>query len=335
MIIELNKDIAQDLRDKILAHIKALNYAFTEVKTQTAHYVVGNNGVELEDADINGLEGVKKVYRNLSDYKLVSNSWKSTKTSISLEGTSISTDQLSIIAGPCAIENEQQVDKLIQHLLENNIKIMRGFVFKPRTSPYSFQGLGLDGLKMLANKTKKHGVKIVSEVMEVNQIEQMYDFVDIFQVGARNSQNFSLLNALGKVDKPILLKRGLAATIDELLYAAEYIYMNGNEKIILCERGIRTFEKAYRNTFDLNAVPILKSKTHLPVLVDPSHGIGLSEYVPDMALAGIMAGADGVLLEIHENPSQALSDGQQSLDFKVASKLYTQLQKTYDFKKSL
>ncbi|GIV43515.1 MAG: hypothetical protein KatS3mg035_0638 [Bacteroidia bacterium] len=220
-----------------------------------------------------------------------------------------------IIAGPCSIENEQQVEKVCQFLFEHGIRLMRGGIFKPRSSPYSFRGLGLEGLKMFYTIAQKYNIKIVTEVMEINQIEAMYPYVDVFQVGARNSQNFNLLDALGKINKPILLKRGISGTLEELLYSAEYIYSAGNPKIILCERGIRTYETAYRNCFDVNAIAILKSQTHLPVLGDPSHGIGIRKYVPNIAWAALAAGADGILIEVHPEPEKSVSDAQQTLSF--------------------
>ena len=215
------------------------------------------------------------------------------------------------MAGPCSIEGEENVRETIKHLKENGVNIMRGGVFKPRSSPYSFRGMGIDGLKMWYNIAREEGIKIVTEVMQVSQIEEMYPYVDVFQVGARNTQNFNLLDELGKVDKAVMIKRGISGTIEELLYSAEYVFSGGNEKLILCERGIRTYEKASRNTLDLNAVPILKDKTHLPVVVDPSHGIGIRDYVDSMSLA------------------KAASDGQQTLDFQQSAALIRKMKKTY------
>jgi 3-deoxy-7-phosphoheptulonate synthase len=210
---------------------------------------------------------------------------------------------------------------VVNHCVENGITMMRGGVFKPRTSPYAFRGMGIDGLKLWHSIASEAGVKIVTEVMQTSQIEEMYPYVDIYQVGARNSQNFNLLDELGKVDKAVMIKRGISGTIEELLQSAEYVFSGGNEKLILCERGIRTYERASRNTLDLNAIPILKAKSHLPVIVDPSHGIGIRAYVPQMALAGVMAGADGIIYESHEVPEKAYSDGQQTLDFAQSARL--------------
>src|SRR6185437_14236452 len=201
----------------------------------------------------------KDVHVVSDSYKLVSRKWKVATSQVDLGNNIIIGDgSCSIIAGPCAIENEEQVASIVNHLVENNIKIMRGGVFKPRSSPYTFRGMGIEGLKMFYRICQQHGIRIITEVMEIDQIEKMYEYVDIFQVGARNSQNFNLLNVLGKVDKPVLLKRGISGTIDELLHSAEYIFSSGNEKLMLCERGIRTFETAYRNTFDINAIQVLK-----------------------------------------------------------------------------
>ncbi|MCL4153632.1 UNVERIFIED_CONTAM: hypothetical protein GTU68_050392 [Idotea baltica] len=222
------------------------------------------------------------------------------------------------MAGPCSIEDEHQVQQVAQFLADNNVKIMRGGVYKPRSSPYSFRGLGIEGLKMWYDITRPLGIKIISEVMQSSQIDDMVPYIDIFQVGARNSQNFNLLDALGQCGKPVMIKRGISGTLDELLYSAEYIFSNGNEDILLCERGIRSYETAYRNTLDLNAIPILKEKTHLPVIADPSHGIGIRRHVGSMALASVAAGADGVIMEIHPRPEQAASDAQQTLNFSEA-----------------
>jgi 3-deoxy-7-phosphoheptulonate synthase len=250
------------------------------------------------------------------------------------DGVVIGNGSLSIMAGPCSIESEEQVQQIIDHLVRNKVSIMRGGVFKPRSSPYAFRGMGVEGLKMWYKLAQKAGIKIISEVMQVSQIEAMHDYVDVFQVGARNTQNFNLLDELGKVDKAVMIKRGISGTIEELLYSAEYVFAAGNEKLLLCERGIRTYEKASRNTMDLNAIPILKEKTHLPVIADPSHGIGIREYVEPIALAAVMAGADGVIYETHEKPEEAASDGQQTLDFEESARLIDKLKKVFELRQS-
>ena len=266
---------------------------------------------------------MRDVHRVSDAYKLVSRKWKVHPTVIDLGGGArLGEGELALIAGPCSIESEEQVRAVAAHLKAHGVHIMRGGAFKPRTSPYSFRGLGIEGLKMFYRAAHEAGIRVISEVLEIAQIKEMYDYVDIYQVGTRNTQNFNLLHELGRVDKPVLIKRGMSGTIEELLQSAEYVFANGNEQLILCERGIRTFEKAYRNTLDLNAVPVLKEKSHLPVLVDPSHGVGVRRYVEPMALAALMAGADGLLVEIHPAPEEAASDGQQTLNFAESAELF-------------
>lgn len=227
----------------------------------------------------------------------------------------IGNGEFAVISGPCAIESEEQIDLAAKALSNMGVKILRGGAFKPRTSPYAFQGLGIEGLKLLRNAGQKYGMKVISEIMDPRDLELSYDYVDIFQIGSRNMQNFALLKEVGKYDKPVLLKRGMAATIEEWLLAAEYIAAEGNINIILCERGIRTFENYTRNTLDLTTVPVIKQMTNLPIIVDPSHGTGRKELVRYVARAAVAIGADGVMIEAHPNPCEALSDGKQSLDF--------------------
>ncbi|WP_372369607.1 bifunctional 3-deoxy-7-phosphoheptulonate synthase/chorismate mutase [Candidatus Uabimicrobium sp. HlEnr_7] len=334
MIVQLQENILANDLQTICEHIQSIDYQTSRVKTQRGDYIVAIGKKEFDIRKIGGLNGVKDIHRVSDTYKLVSKKWKVDSTYIDLgDGVTIG-NELTIIAGPCSIEGEEQVRKTIDHLRQHNVRIMRGGVFKPRTSPYSFQGMGLDGLKMWSQIARENNIKIISEILAVDQIEKMHEYVDIFQVGARNSQNFTLLHELGKVDKPVMLKRGISGTLDELLHSAEYIFSNGNERLILCERGIRTFEKAYRNTLDLNAVPILKEKSHLPVIVDPSHGIGVRRFVKDMALAGLAAGANGVIIEIHEQPQKAISDAQQTIDFRNSTVLIEQLHKMHALLKS-
>jgi 3-deoxy-7-phosphoheptulonate synthase len=296
--------------------LKELKITYYPVNTQKGSYFICTPEQEFDIRKIGRLKGVEDVHRVSGPHKMVSQKWKVDKTTIEFEdGLTMGNGDFSIIAGPCSIESEEQIENTIETLKRNNVRFMRGGVFKPRTSPYSFRGLGIDGLKMFYKACHENDIKVVSEVMELAQIEQMIPYVDIFQVGARNSQNFNLLEALGEINKPVLIKRGMSGSIDELLYSAEYVFKNGNEKLILCERGIRTFENAYRNTLDLNAIPILKDKSHLPVIVDPSHGIGIRRHVSQMSLAGVAAGADGIMLEIHQEPNKAATDGQQTIDF--------------------
>ncbi len=330
MIIQIEQFIKPKEKEIILSAINKIGYKTTEVKTQKGIYLVCIGKKEFDIRYIGSLDGVEDVHRVSEAYKLVSRKWKVNASEIDLgDGVKIGENNLTLMAGPCSIESEEQVEKIVSHLVENKVKIMRGGVFKPRSSPYAFRGMGLEGLKMFNRVCKKNGIKIITEVMQVSQIDDMIDYVDVFQIGARNSQNFNLLDALGKVDKPVLIKRGMSGTIDELLQSAEYIFSNGNEKLMLCERGIRTYETAYRNTFDINAIPILKEKTHLPIIADPSHGIGIREHVPMIALAAMMAGADGVIYEIHEKPEEAASDGQQTLNFDESKQLINRLNNNY------
>ncbi len=316
MIIQLKDRLSDVEKQKIEEEINKIGYQFTEVKTQKKNYLICIGKPDVDIRKLGQLKGVADVHKVNEDYKLVSRKWKVHSTTIDLgDGIKINNGGKTIMAGPCSVENEEQIRDMVEVLKKNGVGIIRGGVFKPRSSPYSFQGHGLGALKRFHAVAQECGMKIITEVMQVSQVEQMYPYVDIFQVGARNSQNFNLLSALGEVDKPVLIKRGISGSIDELLQSAEYVFSSGNERLILCERGIRTYEKAYRNTLDLNAVPILKEKTHLPVIVDPSHGIGIRRFVEPMSLAAIAAGADGLMLEIHRQPENALSDGFQSLSF--------------------
>lgn len=336
MIIQLDNNIGTGTVTRIKEKITEIGFSCNEVKTQYGHYLIGLGKHEIDLRSFGSLDGITDIHRVSDQYKLVSSKWKVEHSVIDLDdNVKIGNGNFEIMAGPCSIENEEQIENTVEHLKKNNISIMRGGVFKPRSSPYSFRGLGNEGLKLFYKHCNEAGIKIITEVMKIDQIEEMIDYIDVFQVGARNSQNFNLLDALGNVDKPVLLKRGISGTLDELLQAAEYIYSNGNEKIMLCERGIRTFEKAYRNTLDLNAVAILKEKTHLPVIVDPSHGIGIRKFVEPMALAGIMAGADGIIIEIHQQPEKAFSDGDQTINFYEAENLYKNVNLLLETKKKL
>ena len=331
MIIQLKPGIAVSDKHAIVEKMKGLGYKTTEVVTQKASYLVSIGKKEFDIRNIGHMAGIADVHRVSDDYKLVSRKWKVGRTAIDLgNGVVIGRGELSIMAGPCSIENEEQIKRTLQHLKDNGVKIMRGGVFKPRSSPYAFRGLGIEGLKLWHTLAKEAGIKIVTEVMQVSQIAEMHDYVDIFQVGARNTQNFNLLDELGKVDKAVMIKRGISGTIEELLYSAEYVFSAGNEKLMLCERGIRTYEKASRNTMDINAIPILKEKTHFPVIADPSHGIGIREFVSPVALAAVMAGADGVIYETHQKPEEAASDGQQTLDFEESEQLISRMRLTFD-----
>lgn len=256
---------------------------------------------------------VEEVKPVLAPYKLVSREVRPEDTVVSVAGVPIGNGFFTVIAGPCAVESLEQFRDTAKAVVDAGASALRGGAFKPRTSPYSFQGLGLEGLEILSRVSRELGVPTVTEVVEVADIEAVAEHADAFQVGSRNMQNFRLLMELGQSRKPVLLKRGMAATVEDLLMAAEYILSQGNSDVILCERGIRTFETSTRNTLDLNAVPFIKQRSHLPVLVDPSHGTGLRELVAPMSQAAAAAGADGLLIEVHRNPAEALSDGRQSL----------------------
>jgi 3-deoxy-7-phosphoheptulonate synthase len=327
MIIQLEAEITKEQSQKVSEEVGKLNYKTTTVKTQNGSYVIGIGKDAFDIRKIGHLPGIKDIHIVSDDYKLVSRKWKVDRTVIDLgDGVKIGEGHFALMAGPCSIEGEQNIKDTIEHLKENGVKIMRGGVYKPRSSPYSFRGLGIEGLKMWHQYAKDAGLKIITEVMQVSQIEPMLEYIDIFQVGARNTQNFNLLDELGKVDKPVMIKRGISGTISELLHSAEYVFSAGNEKLILCERGIRTYERASRNTFDINAIPILKEKTHLPVVADPSHGIGIRDFVPHVTLAATIAGADGVIYETHCKPEEAFSDGQQTLSFDESAQLVRKIE---------
>ena len=259
------------------------------------------------------LDGVETVKRISQPFKLGSRQVNPENSVFPIDGFTVGGNDIVLIAGPCAVESRSQILETAQAVREAGANALRGGVFKPRTSPYSFQGLGEEGLEYLAEAREATGMPIVVEIMSQTQLELMLKYVDVFQVGARNMQNFNLLRALGETRKTILLKRGLSATVEELLMSAEYLLAGGNEQVILCERGIRTFETATRNTTDINAIPVLKNLTHLPVILDPSHATGHADYVAAIARAGIAAGADGLIVEVHPDPSKAVSDGKQSL----------------------
>jgi 3-deoxy-7-phosphoheptulonate synthase len=335
MIIQLNTDISARAKENLIQKVNDIGYKVTEVKTQVGNYLIGIGKAAFDIRKIGAMEGILDIHIVSDEYKLVSKKWKAKPTKIDLgDDVWIQEGEMAIMTGPCSIESGEQIESVIAHLKENQVKLMRGGVFKPRSSPYAFRGLGIEGLKLWYQHARAAGIKIVTEVMQVSQIEEMHDYVDIFQVGARNTQNFNLLDELGKIDKAVLIKRGISGTLEELLQSAEYVFSGGNEKLILCERGIRTYERASRNTLDLNAVPILKSKSHLPVVVDPSHGIGIRDFVAQMALAGVMAGADGIIYESHEFPDQAYSDGQQTLNFTQSSELVKYIRKIFEVRKS-
>ncbi len=313
MLIVMQSQASEDKIQKVIDFIKQRGFD-AHISRGEDHTVIGCVGRKIIDKrDIELLDGVKEVIRITSPYKLVSRVFKPDDTIIEVNGVKFGGTHIGMIAGPCSVETYEQMDVTAEKLYKSGVRILRGGAFKPRTSPYAFQGLGEEGLKILRKVADKYNMAFTSEVMEVNQIPMFLKYVDILQVGARNMQNFNLLKSLGEVRKPIMLKRGLSATIEEWLMSAEYIMSGGNREVILCERGIRTFENMTRNTLDISAIPVVQKISHLPVIVDPSHATGLRDKVAPMSKAAVAAGADGLVIEVHNNPECALCDGAQSL----------------------
>lgn len=314
MVIILDNNISQNQLDNIVKHLE--DYGFeAHISKGAQKTIIGAIGVQpdFDTRKIKILDGVAEVYRITAPFKLASRSFKEEDSVIKIKDTEIGGNKVAIISGPCSIEDEEQIFKLAKVVAESGAKILRGGAFKPRTSPYSFQGLGEDGLKLMRQAADQYNLLIITEVMQISQIDTIAKYSDIMQIGARNMQNFALLKELGNCNQPVMLKRGLSATIEELLMSAEYILSSGNKDVILCERGIRTFEKYTRNTFDLSAIPVIHKKSHLPVIADPSHATGFRDQVPPMARAAVAAGADGLMMEIHHDPENAFSDGPQAL----------------------
>ncbi len=289
--------------------------------------VLGAIGVkpDFDTRKIKVLDGVADVHRVTEPYKFVSRSWKKEDTVFDVNGVTVGGNEVVMIAGPCSVESEEQMEASAAHVAAHGATFLRGGAFKPRTSPYSFQGLGEEGLRYLRDAGDRHGLNVITEVMDLSKIDLIHRYTDVFQVGARNMQNFDLLKELGRSDKPVFLKRGASATIEEWLMAAEYVMSQGNPHVMLCERGIRTFETYTRNTLDLSAVPVVKEKSHLPIFADPSHGTGNRGKVIPMARAAVAAGADGLMIEVHPDPASALSDGPQSLFFDQFIELMQQI----------
>ena len=295
---------------------RLVNMGFTVHRsTGVTHTVLGGVGPveDFDPANFEVLDGVKECHRIVSAYKLASRNFKPGGTIVRIKDVEIGGNRVVVMAGPCSIENEQQIEMAAEIAAKSGAKVIRGGAFKPRSSPYSFQGLGEDGLKLIRNAADRHNLLVISEVMDQSQLPLMLDYVDILQIGARNMQNFNLLRAVGNTRKPTVLKRGMSASIEELLLSAEYILSGGNYDVILCERGIRTFETATRNTMDISAIPVVKRLSHLPIIADPSHGTGRREYVAPLARAAVAAGTDGLLVEVHHDPDRAASDGAQTL----------------------
>ena len=281
------------------------------------------------------IQDIAEVIKLTSPYKFVSREFKKADTIIDVKGHLIGGDNFMLMAGPCSVENREMLSNIAKEVKKGGAVALRGGAYKPRTSPYDFQGLGEVGLEYLREVADENDMLVVTELMDSDDLELVSSYADIIQIGARNMQNFSLLKKLGKLDKPVLLKRGLSATINEFLLSAEYILAHGNQNVILCERGIRTFETMTRNTLDLNAIALVRELSHLPIIVDASHGTGKGSLVGPLTLAGIMAGANGAMIEVHENPDCALSDGPQSLDFKLFDKVANNIRKSLYFRKDL
>jgi 3-deoxy-7-phosphoheptulonate synthase len=314
MVVVMQERASEDQIEKVVAHLVGLGMDVHR-STGVSRTVLGAVGDDrqMDPRLIEMLDGVTEVLRVTEPYKLASRAFKPEGTVVTIGDVRIGGDEVIVMAGPCSAETEEQVNITAAAVKKAGAKILRGGAFKPRSSPYSFQGLGEDGLRMLRAASNQHDLKLVSEVMDINQIELVDKYSDIFQLGARNMQNFTLLRELGRTRKPVLLKRGIAATIEEWLLSAEYILAGGNSQVILCERGIRTFESYTRNTLDISAIPVVKKRSHLPIITDPSHGTGRRDKVAPMARASVAAGADGLIIEVHCDPDHALSDGAQSL----------------------
>lgn len=325
MIVVMQENATEDQITHVVDRLVSLGFDIHR-STGERYTLLGAVGAQIADQrDLELLDGVREVVRVSAPYKLASRAFKPEGTKIKIKDVVIGGEQVIMMAGPCTLENREQIEAVAASVAAQGVQIMRGGAFKPRTSPYSFQGLGEPGLKMMREVADKHGLLTVSEIMESPQIPMFIKYVDILQIGARNMQNFNLLKDLSKLNKPILLKRGPAATIEETLLSAEYLMSGGNHEVIICERGIKTFETYTRNTLDISAIPVIKKLSHLPVVVDPSHGTGRRDKVPPMARAAVAAGADGLLIEVHNEPERALCDGAQSLLPEQFEKLMTQL----------
>jgi len=329
MVIVMKPEATEEQLRQVIAKIEELGYKPHVIYGATRN-VIGAVGDERGKFILQSLEvlgGVEAVIPILKPYKLASKEVKKEKTIINVGDISIGGSDLIIIAGPCAVENQEQIVKTAMTVKSLGAHILRGGAYKPRTSPYAFQGLGEEGLKLLKKASEISKMPVVTEVINPEHVDLVCEYVDILQIGTRNAQNFELLKRVGQADKPVILKRGMSMTIKEWLMSAEYILSEGNMNVILCERGIRTFETSTRNTLDLSAIVVLKEETHLPVIVDPSHATGYAKYVLPMALAAVAAGADGLMIEVHPNPEKAFSDGPQSLNFDAFGKLTEKIKK--------
>ena len=326
MLIELHHDTNYLDKQNLIERLENMGFRVVESDDKFLAIIAGVNSLVVTE-QFAELPGVAKIHRLTSNFKLVSRQTKASDSIIAVKNIAIGGNNLLVMAGPCSIESRQQLESCAQVAQENGAQALRGGAYKPRTSPYEFQGMGEEGLVLMAEVGAKYGLITVSEVMDVSQLEFAAQHLDIIQIGARNMQNYALLNALGKIKNPVLLKRGFAATYQEFLRAAEYIMLAGNPKVILCERGIRTFETFTRNTLDLNAVPALQQLTHLPVFADPSHGTGVRSLVTSMARAAVAAGAQGIIIEMHPDPDRSISDAKQTISFAMFAELMQQVTK--------
>ncbi len=325
MLIIMKQKAAQESIDKVIDYIKKRGFD-AHVSNGELHTVIGAVGNKIIDKrDIELLDGVEEVIRISTGFKLTSRVFQAEDTVIEVNGVKFGGEYTGLIAGPCTVESYEQMDKTAETLEKSNVKILRGGAFKPRTSPYAFQGLGEEGLKIIRSVADNHNMAVTSEIMEISQIPMFLKYVDILQIGARNMQNYNLLKEVGMLNKPVLLKRGLSSTFEEWLMSAEYIMAGGNRQVILCERGIRTFERYTRNTLDLSAIPVIKKLSHLPIIIDPSHGTGLRDKVAPMSRAAVAAGCDGLIIEVHYDADNALCDGAQSLYPDEYNKLYQEI----------
>ncbi|MDD3419057.1 MAG: 3-deoxy-7-phosphoheptulonate synthase [Candidatus Gastranaerophilales bacterium] len=325
MLIVMNPKATAQQVDEVVKFIEHKGFQ-THISRGDVHTVIGAVGdktIDMRDVEI--MDGVDNIIKISTSYKLASRTFKPDDTVVDVKGVKFGGGYCGMIAGPCTIESYEQMDETAKVLAQTGVRVLRGGAFKPRTSPYSFQGLGEEGLKIIREVADKYNMVVASEVMEISQIDLFVKYADILQVGARNMQNFNLLRELSYVKKPIILKRGLSSTIDEWLMSAEYLLSDGNGDVILCERGIRTFERATRNTLDISAIPVVQKLSHLPIIVDPSHGTGLRDKVLPMSRAAAAAGADGIMVEVHHSPSNALCDGPQSLYPQDYDKLFNDI----------
>ena len=326
MIVVMKKNVSEHQISKVLEKIKekGLKAHISKGDFVTIIGIIGDES-KVPESQIRAIDGVEKIMPVLKPYKLASRDFHPENKIITVDGVKIGSNEITVMAGPCSVESKEQIIETAISIKKSGAKILRGGAFKPRSSPYAFQGLGEEGLKLLKSAKEETGLPIITEVMDTRNVDLVSKYADILQIGARNMQNFDLLKEVGKTGHPVLLKRGLSATINEWLMSAEYVMSEGNHNVILCERGIRTFETYTRNTLDLNAVPAVKELTHLPVIVDPSHGTGRYTLVSPMSKAAIAAGADGLLIEVHPNPEKSVSDADQTISTKRFDKLMEEL----------